>query len=84
MNEYTQFFSDNVVRITLGKKRPQVKSIDDAYNQYFLYCKGNNLTELTVKKNDGVLKVGNEIIARFSFNGRLWSTDEEEVIWREL
>ena len=45
---------------------------------------GNNLTELTVKKNDGVLKVGNEIIARFSFNGRLWSTDEEEVIWREL
>lgn len=84
MNEYTQFFVDNIVRITLGKRRPQANSIEDAYNQFILYCKGNDLTESTIKKNDGILKVGNEIIARFSFNGRLWSTDEEEVIWREL
>lgn len=83
MNAYDVFFAENEVKIVLGRKKVKVQSIDNALYLFKEYCSANNITkESLLKKNDGKLMCGTETIAVFSFEGRLWSTDEEEVIWR--
>jgi hypothetical protein len=83
MNAYDAFFAENEVKIVLGRKKSKVQSIDDALTQFKEYCATSKITsEDKLKKNDGHLVVSGETIAVFSLEGRLWSTDEEEVIWR--
>lgn len=83
MSAYDIFFKDNVVKLTLGRKKVHVKSIDDALTTFKEYCESNKIdSQNGLKKNDGKLTVGSETIAVFSYEGRLWSTDEEEVVWR--
>ena len=83
MSAYDSFFKENVVKLTLGRKKVIVESIDAALAAFKEYCESNKISnEKSLKKNDGKLTVGSETIAVFSYEGRLWSTDEEEVVWR--
>lgn len=81
MNAYDKFFSEHTVKIKLGRKKIHVKSIDEAQSLFLDYIIQNDISEKELKKN-GELTVENELIAVFSINGRLWSTDEEEIFWR--
>lgn len=82
MNAYNQFFEENKVMLKLERKKIHVRSIDEAQSIFLDYVTINKVTEDNLKKN-GELSVDKEIIAVFSINGRLWSTDEEEIIWRD-
>ena len=80
MNAYTDFFNENVVKLKVGRKKIHVKSIDEAKSNFLDYIKLNNISESDLGKT-GELSVENEIIALFSYNGRLWSIEEDEIIW---
>lgn len=82
MNAYDEFFNNNEVKLKLGRKRFLVKSIDEAQNMFLNYIQCNGFAETDLLKRDGELTVQDELIAVFSFVGRLWSSNEEEVIWR--
>ena len=82
MNAYNQFFEENKVMLKIERKKIHVRSIDEAQSIFLDHVTVNNVTEDNLKKN-GELSVDKEIIAVFSINGRLWSTDEEEIIWRD-
>lgn len=83
MSAYDTFFKENIVKLTLGKKKIQVSSIDIALKEFKAYCESNGInSQNDLLKKDGNLTVDNNLIAVFSYEGRLWSTDEEEVVWR--
>ncbi len=84
MNEYSEFFKENVVKLNIGRKKIHVKSIDEAKDKFLNYIILNSLKETDLKSKDGELTVDKELIAVFSYIGRLWSTDEEEIIWKNV
>lgn len=75
MEEYDDFFKEHNVRLKLGRKRIVTPSVKFARDTYIEYIKYNDVTSIT-----GELIVGNEVIAVFSKDGRLWSSDEEEIV----
>lgn len=75
MQEYDEFFKEQKVRLKLGRKRILTPSVKFAHDTFLEYIKDNDITSIT-----GELIVGNEVIAVFSKDGRLWSSDEEEII----
>lgn len=75
MEEYDDFFKEHQVRLKLGRKRIITPTVKFAHNAFLEYIKENDMTSIT-----GELIVGNEVIAVFSEDGRLWSSDEEEIV----
>lgn len=75
MKEYDEFFKEQKVRLKLGRKRILTPTVKFAHDSYIEYIKNNDVSLIT-----GELIVGNEVIAVFSTDGRLWSSDEEEII----
>lgn len=75
MQEYDDFFKSHGVRLKLGRKRLLTPTVKDAYDAFTEYIKTNDMTDTT-----GQLVVGKEVIAVFSEDGRLWSSDEEEIV----
>ena len=76
MKDYDDVFKDNGVKIKLGRRKVLTPSVKYAHDVYIEYITSNeNITETT-----GELVVGKEVIAVFSKDGRLWSSDEEEII----
>lgn len=75
MKEYDEFFKEQKVRLKLGRKRILTPTVKFARDSYIEYIKNNDVSLIT-----GELIVGNEVIAVFSTDGRLWSSDEEEII----
>lgn len=75
MQDYDEFFKEHKVRLKLGRKRVLTPSVKFAQDTFLEYIKENDITSIT-----GELIVGNEVIAVFSKDGRLWSSDEEEII----
>lgn len=80
MDAYTAFFTNNIVLLKLGNKKIRVSSLCDAKCVFLDYIRHNNLKPENLKSTDGNLISGRELIATFSYNGRLWSSDEEEII----
>lgn len=74
MTEYDEFFREHGVRIKLGRKRLLTPTVKEARDAFLDYVKNNEMTD-----NTGELVVGKEVIAVFSKDGRLWSSDEEEI-----
>ena len=74
MKEYDDFFREHGVRIKLGRKRLLTPTVKEARDAFLEYIKTNEITDCT-----GELVVGKEVIAVFSKDGRLWSSDEEEI-----
>lgn len=75
MLDYDMFFEEYGVRLKLGNKRILTPTVKLAHDAFVDYVKDNGLTGRT-----GELIVGTEVIAVFSKDGRLWSSDEEEII----
>lgn len=75
MQEYDDFFKEHQVRLKLGRKRILTPTVKFAHDTFLEYIKNNDMTSIT-----GELVVGNEVIAIFSEDGRLWSSDEEEIV----
>lgn len=77
-----QFFRDNKVTVSINAKKIRVYSFQEAKTRYMEYIRYNQLNEGNVHKRDGHVFVDKELVAVFSINGRLWSTEnEEEIIW---
>ena len=80
--EEKDFFEEYKVMLLLNGKKVRIFSFQEAKDKYLAYIHYNKLSESTLKKKDGNIMVDKEILAVFSFNGRLWSTaDENEIIW---
>lgn len=76
MQEYDSFFKEHGVKIKLGRKKVLTPSVKFAYDTYIEYITNNE----DVSEHTGELIVGKEVIAVFSKDGRLWSSDEEEIV----
>ena len=81
MNAYTEFFNEHEIKLRIGRKKVNVSSIDEAKSRYLDYITLNGFSESDLKKRDGELTLGEEVLAVFSFSGRLWSIEEDEIIW---
>lgn len=85
VNEVSEldFFRENKVAVSIKGKKFRIFSFGEAYSKYMEYIQYNKLNPNSVHKRDGHVFVGKELVAVFSINGRLWSTEnEEEIIWK--
>ena len=60
MSAYDTFFKENIVKLTIGKKKIQVSSIDIALKEFKAYCESNGInSQNDLLKKDGNLTVEN-------------------------
>lgn len=59
--------------LSIGGERRDVGDLEEASKAFRAYVDGNGLGASDLRRDDGTLRVRGKVVARVSYNGRVWS-----------